>query len=160
KLTASGPATAGKKLLDRDAAWALADILAEVPPPNGFGRRHSIDGGRRIAYKTGTSFGYRDAWAVGFDREHTVGVWVGRSDGAPTPGLTGATPAAPLLYRVFDLLPPPPGDVAGKPPEGSIFASKMNLPARLQRLAGRSNRRQEHPLRILFPRLGSVIVAE
>ncbi len=55
----------------------------------------------RIAFKTGTSYGYRDAWAVGFDGRYTVGVWVGRPDGAPVPGILGRSTAAPILFDAF-----------------------------------------------------------
>src|SRR5690606_40445584 len=55
----------------------------------------------RFAYKTGTSYGYRDAWAIGYDGAHTIAVWVGRADGASTPGLTGRAAAAPLLFDAF-----------------------------------------------------------
>ena len=55
----------------------------------------------RIAFKTGTSYGYRDAWSVGFDGRITIGVWVGRPDGAPVPGLVGRTAAAPILFDAF-----------------------------------------------------------
>jgi penicillin-binding protein 1C len=65
-------------VLDRVAAWYVADILADVPPP-----LNGTPG--RIAYKTGTSYGYRDAWAIGFDGKTAIGVWVGRPDGAPVP---------------------------------------------------------------------------
>lgn len=150
----------GTRLLESDAAWAVTDILADSPPPGGFGRRHSADGGRRIAYKTGTSYGYRDAWAVGFDRDHTVGVWVGRSDAAPNPGATGVTTAAPLLYRIFDQLPVPRTDVAGTPPRNSILADRINIPARLHRWTGSSGEQPAHALRIVFPGVGSVIAAE
>jgi len=161
KMLASASDERGSSwLLKRDVAWALTDILAEVPPPNGFGQRHSGDGGRRIAYKTGTSFGYRDAWAIGFDRDHTIAVWVGRSDAAPNPGAMGITTAAPLMYRIFDLLPTPRGDVAGAAPIGSIFASRTNIPIRLQRLRDARDQHQEHPLRILFPRKGAMIATE
>ena len=64
-----------------------------------------------IAWKTGTSWGGRDAWALGFDRRHVVGVWVGRPDGTPLPGATGRRLALPLLGRVFDLLPAAPRDL-------------------------------------------------
>ena len=96
-------------ILEERAAWQVADILAGVPPPEAA----SAAG---LAFKTGTSYGYRDAWALGFDGRHVVGVWVGRPDGAPVPGLTGITAAAPLLVDVFARLgprhplpPPPPG---------------------------------------------------
>jgi penicillin-binding protein 1C len=160
KMLASSAETEKTTLLAPDVAWALADILAEVPPPPAFAQRRSADGGRRIAYKTGTSFGYRDAWAIGFDRDHTVGVWVGRSDAAPNPGAMGITTAAPLLYRIFDMLPRPQADVAGPPPAASVFANRINVPARLQRFASAPNRRRDRALRILFPRNGSMIGPE
>ena len=81
-------------VLDERAAWQVADILAAVPPPE-------AANASGLAFKTGTSYGYRDAWALGFDGRHVVGVWVGRPDGAPVPGLTGITAAAPLLVDVF-----------------------------------------------------------
>ena len=113
-LTASPPASLGDDglrlpVLDERAAWQVADILAAVPPPE-------AANAAGLAFKTGTSYGYRDAWALGFDGRHVVGVWVGRPDGAPVPGLTGITAAAPLLVDVFARLgprhplpPPPPG---------------------------------------------------
>ena len=67
-----------------------------------------------IAWKTGTSWGGRDAWAFGFDARHVVAVWVGRPDGTPMPGATGASLALPLLARVFDLLPPAPRPAASQ----------------------------------------------
>ena len=113
-FTASPPASLGDDglrlpVLDERAAWQVADILAAVPPPE-------AANAAGLAFKTGTSYGYRDAWALGFDGRHVVGVWVGRPDGAPVPGLTGITAAAPLLVDVFARLgprhplpPPPPG---------------------------------------------------
>ena len=77
---AAAAAIAGRRCSSPIAAWYVADILAGVPPP-----RNGSPG--RIAYKTGTSYGYRDAWAIGFDGAHVIGVWVGRPDGAPVPGL-------------------------------------------------------------------------
>ncbi len=60
---------------------------------------------RKIAWKTGTSYGFRDAWAVGVTPRHVVGVWVGNADGEGRPGLTGYSAAAPVLFDLFDLLP-------------------------------------------------------
>lgn len=95
------------------ASWQVADILAGVSSPQGVPRLE-------IAYKTGTSYGYRDAWAIGFDGRHVLGVWVGRPDAAPVPGLSGIETAAPLLFEAFarsgiehvDFAPPPAGLVA------------------------------------------------
>ncbi len=82
------------RLMDQVAAWQVGNVLIGTPPPeNGV---HN-----RIAFKTGTSYGYRDAWSVGFDGRITVGVWVGRPDGAPVPGLVGRTAAAPILFDAF-----------------------------------------------------------
>ena len=64
-------------------------------------RRRPTPSPASIAYKTGTSYGFRDAWAVGYDGRHTIAVWVGRPDGAATPGLAGRTAAAPLLFDAF-----------------------------------------------------------
>src|SRR5512141_1028317 len=61
-----------------------------------------------VAWKTGTSWGGRDAWAMGLDARHVVGVWVGRPDGTPLPGATGARTALPILARVFERLPAAP----------------------------------------------------
>ena len=81
------------------AAATVAAVLTQRLPDRG------LPG---IAWKTGTSWGGRDAWAFGFDRSHVVGVWIGRPDGTPLPGATGRGLAVPLLGRVFDLLPPAP----------------------------------------------------
>ena len=69
-------------------------MLIGTPPPENAAHN-------RIAFKTGTSYGYRDAWSVGFDGRLTIGVWVGRPDGAPVPGLVGRTAAAPILFDAF-----------------------------------------------------------
>lgn len=99
-----------RRILAPAAAWYVADILKGAPPPANAKR-----GG--IAYKTGTSYGHRDAWAVGFDGRYTIAVWVGRADATATPGLTGRGAAAPLLFDAFariaertvPLPPPRPG---------------------------------------------------
>jgi penicillin-binding protein 1C len=82
------------RLMSEQASFYLTSILREAPPPP------NARGGR-IAFKTGTSYGYRDAWAVGFDGRHTIGVWIGRPDMASTPGLLGRTAAAPILFDAF-----------------------------------------------------------
>ncbi len=81
-------------LLTPAAAWTVADILSGVLPPKGSPKRG-------IAYKTGTSYGYRDAWSVGYDGRHVLGVWVGRADNAATPDITGYATAAPILFEGF-----------------------------------------------------------
>jgi penicillin-binding protein 1C len=113
------------RLMDQVAAWQVGNVLIGTPPPeNGV---HN-----RIAFKTGTSYGYRDAWSVGFDGRMTIGVWVGRPDGAPVPGLVGRIAAAPILFDAFartGKLPVP----LPKPPKGTLLASNAKLPLPLRR---------------------------
>jgi penicillin-binding protein 1C len=92
-------------LMTSHAARMLTDILRASPPPDGRMPRGLIRDSRPIAYKTGTSYGFRDAWAIGYSPSWTVGVWTGRADGTPRPGFYGRNTAAPLLFSVFDRLP-------------------------------------------------------
>ena len=86
-----------QRLLSPVAAWYVSDVLRGSPPPE-----NGVAG--RIAFKTGTSYGYRDAWSVGFDGKHTIGVWVGRPDGAPVPGLIGREARrADTVRRLFPI---------------------------------------------------------
>jgi penicillin-binding protein 1C len=94
------PAAPGARVLSAAAAWQVADGLAGAAPPAGAAPAVPL------AWKTGTAWGHRDAWAIGFDGRHTVGVWVGRADGGAVPGLMGVHAAAPLLFRAFDRLGP------------------------------------------------------
>ncbi|MGA2791996.1 MAG: penicillin-binding protein 1C [Roseiarcus sp.] len=93
RLDAS-PAIGPRRVTDPVAAYYVEDILRGAPPP-----ANSLSG--RIAYKTGTSYGFRDALAIGFDRGSTIAVWVGRPDNAPVPGLVGRQSAAPILFDAF-----------------------------------------------------------
>ncbi len=120
----SGPP---KRLLSPAAAWYVGDILKDAPPPAGAA-------GGRFAYKTGTSYGYRDAWAIGYDGRHTIAVWVGRADGASTPALTGRAAAAPLLFDAFRRLGPERAPLAS-PPAGVLRVSGAQLPPPLKRFA-------------------------
>jgi penicillin-binding protein 1C len=155
RIEPGDPAGEGYDILPVDAAWAVADILADMPPPPGFGVLQTRNGSRRVAYKTGTSFGFRDALAIGFDEDYTVGVWVGRPDGAPTPDAYGITTAAPILYRVFDRLPSPTEDVASWQPKSSILTER-EIPERLQRFQPHADK-GALPLSILFPAEGSTL---
>ena len=81
---------------------------------------------------TGTSYGYRDAWSLGFDGRITIGVWVGRPDGAPVPGLVGRSAAAPILFDAFARTGKTPVALP-KPPRGVLVASNAKLPLPLRR---------------------------
>ena len=118
-------AIAGQRLLSHVASWYVADILCQALPP-----ANAKPG--LLCYKTGTSYGFRDAWSVGFDGNLTVAVWVGRPDGASTPGLTGRTTAAPLLFDAFARVasrrtPMPPA------PSGVLRVANADLPPPLKR---------------------------
>jgi penicillin-binding protein 1C len=119
------------------AAWYVNDILADAPIPPGM-LPAEVRRGRRLAFKTGTSYGYRDFWAFGYDSEATIGVWAGRPDGTPMPGRSGRLTAAPILFKIADLLGPPLSQgvsQGGMPlPAGALLVGRNELPARLQRL--------------------------
>jgi penicillin-binding protein 1C len=123
----------GHALMSPLAAWYVTRILDETPPP----ARWLAAGNRRqashVAYKTGTSYGYRDAWAIGTNARFTVGVWVGRPDGAFSAGRMGRDAAAPILFQIFDQLPLAESAAADTPPAGAILGSTNDLPANLRR---------------------------
>jgi penicillin-binding protein 1C len=143
-----------RRLLDPVAAWYVGNCLIGTPPPENAARN-------RIAFKTGTSYGYRDAWAVGFDGRIAIGVWVGRHDGAPVPGLTGRTAAAPILFDAFartgrNLAPLP------KAPKGALVAASAKLPGPLRRFLPPGDLQRtdgEQALKIQFPVNGTRIEA-
>jgi penicillin-binding protein 1C len=155
RVQASEPSQSLGQFISPAAARATADILADVPSPPGYARQRSADGGRRIAFKTGTSYGFRDAWAVGFDQLHTVGVWVGRPDGAAHLGAYGATVAAPILMQIFDRLPVPRRDVGAGRADLGPLTSLRELPKRLTRFNDFGRDGARHPLEISFPRNGA-----
>jgi len=133
-----------RRLMEPVAAWYVANILVGTTPPD-----NGAPG--RIAFKTGTSYGYRDAWSVGFDGSHTIGVWVGRPDGAPVPGLIGRNAAAPILFDAFARFPAPP-TAPPRPPAGILITTSAKLPPPLKHFAA-SGRFGESGagLHILFP---------
>jgi penicillin-binding protein 1C len=118
--------------LDAPAARLAAGVLVQPFPGGGPGG---------VAWKTGTSWGGRDAWAMGFDARHVVGVWVGRPDGTPMPGATGARLALPILARVMELLPAAPLQGLRPRPERPVMAEAADR------------------LRLLFPPPGAVVEA-
>jgi penicillin-binding protein 1C len=134
-------------LFGATASWQVVDILLGTPAPDGMV-------GKGIAYKTGTSYGFRDAWAVGFDGHLVIGVWVGRADGTAVPDLTGRKAAAPILFEVFDAVAPVRADLAV--PED---LHKAPLPATLVHFdrPTASRKSVSAPPAILFPPDGASI---
>jgi penicillin-binding protein 1C len=140
------PRARGERLLSPAATWYITEILRNAPAP-----ANAKPG--QIAYKTGTSYGYRDAWAVGFDGRHTVAVWVGRPDGAATPGLSGRATAAPILFDAFARLSRRRTPLAPAP-AGVFLGAGNDLPPPLRRFRERSTESTQSPeatLQIAFP---------
>jgi len=140
------------QVLPAIAAWQIADILSGVNPPKGATQRG-------IAYKTGTSYGYRDAWAIGFDGRHVLGVWVGRADGSAVPGISGFGTAAPLLFDAFvkSGLPITP---LPRAPAGALRQAFSDLPVTLRRFESTASETKprgvaEAAPQIVFPPQGA-----
>jgi len=87
------------------AIYLTFDAMLDVERPNDLSNWEMFQSSERIAWKTGTSFGFRDAWAIGVTPKFVVGVWAGNADGEGRPGLVGIKAAAPILFDVFDILP-------------------------------------------------------
>lgn len=144
------------RLLDPVSSWYVGNILLGAPPPEnaGFGR---------IAFKTGTSYGYRDAWAIGFDGKRTIAVWVGRPDGQPVAGMIGRAVAAPILFDAFARAAPKIEPLRAAP-AGAIVASTARLPLPLRRFMPLGEMRTaasaEPPLKITFPLNGAHLALE
>ena len=144
----------GKALMGRAAAWQVGHVLAGIRPPAAAGPKG------RVAFKTGTSYGHRDAWAIGWDGRYVVGVWMGRPDGTPVPGAFGGSLAAPVMFETFDRvrvraepLPPPP-------PEALLLANAA-LPPPLRAFRGAANLRNGGPrLELQFPPDGAQLLAD
>jgi penicillin-binding protein 1C len=146
----SQAAAATATILSEEAAWQVSDMLSGVKPPQGAAHR-------AIAYKTGTSYGYRDAWSIGFDGRYVIGVWVGRPDAGAAPGLSGYESAAPILFESFAK-----SGLAAVPlpraPSGAWRPERDALPVTLQRfspsedgLVAAAAQPAEPPPQIVFP---------
>ncbi|TNE67319.1 MAG: penicillin-binding protein 1C [Bacteroidetes bacterium] len=88
------------------AIWFAFEAMQQVERPTSAGEWELFEASRRVAWKTGTSFGFRDAWAAGVTPRYAVGVWAGNADGEGRPGLLGVEIAAPVLFEIFEQLPP------------------------------------------------------
>ncbi len=100
-----GKTSKEKTIFGAGAIYSTFKALKEVNRPEGNEQWRFFDSSKEIAWKTGTSFGFRDAWAIGSTKDYVVGVWVGNADGEGRPGLVGVSTAGPVLFSVFDLLP-------------------------------------------------------
>lgn len=135
-----------KAFISAQSASQITRILRQVPHPGGRVPSWLSQDAPPIAYKTGTSYGYRDAWAAGYTDEWTVVIWTGRADGAPRYGMTGRAAAAPLLFDVFALLPHAQG-------QAQAYHAPEAAPAGLLRILGPDETQPQ----ILFPEDGAQI---
>lgn len=127
----------GNRILSPAAAWQIGHILSGIAPPTGAAQW-------KIAYKTGTSYGHRDAWAIGYDGQHVIGVWMGRPDGTPVPGAFGGDMAAPVLFQAFERVAGQPTPLPPPPPDTLILGT-ADLPQALRRFTGRHAAFQPDP---------------
>lgn len=97
--------TLPKYAINAGASYATAEAMAMVTRPDERASWEVFGGSEKIAWKTGTSYGFRDAWAVGLTAKYTVGVWVGNASGEGRPGITGLNAAAPTMFDIFNILP-------------------------------------------------------
>lgn len=135
-----------RRLVSPGAAWIVRSILIEQDRPGYRADTFDASGRLPVAWKTGTSYGFRDAWAIGSTPRHTVGVWVGRPDGTPLPGQYGAITALPLLLEVVDSLPRRPGDSDRQLPPAGVSRQDVCWPggqAPAQTPAGQCQRRRQ-----------------
>lgn len=135
------------------AAWQVTHILSGIAPPKGAAAHAG-----QIAYKTGTSYGHRDAWAIGFDGRYVVGVWLGRPDGTPVPGAFGGALAAPALFEVFGRISSERTPLAPPPPDALIVGT-ADLPEQLRQFRSRDvvfARGPDRPF-VAFPLDGAVL---
>lgn len=143
-----------QRVISEVAAWHLSDILRGLTPPRG--GQPGV-----LAYKTGTSYGHRDAWAIGYDGQHVIGVWMGRPDGTPVPGAFGGALAAPVLFEAFGHLKAEFKPFAPPPPDTLILGA-AELPLPLRRFKGRQaafETRSNAP-QVLFPPDGAILASE
>lgn len=145
---APGPVASGAQIIAPEAAWHLGQILAKAPRP-------AYLPGWPLAFKTGTSYGHRDAWAVGFDGRYVAGIWVGRADGTPLPGTFGLDVAAPVLFEVFAHLGASPAPLPPAPP-GTLDVANAALPLPLQHFGPQLAQDDTAP-KLAFPPEGAAL---
>jgi len=157
------PAAPPHRLFGPVAAWYLRDILDGVALPDGWAMGQGLLQHRAIGFKTGTSYGFRDAWAAGFSNDYTVVVWVGRPDGTPRPGHVGREAGAPVLLKMFGLLPPDRRPAPPVPAGALLVRAADELPPSLRTFTREASAPQPQqmaglpPPVIAFPPNGAVV---
>jgi penicillin-binding protein 1C len=136
-----------RRFVRPQTAQRVLEILASSPHPAGRVPAAVARGAPQVAFKTGTSYGFRDAWAMGVSNGYAIGVWVGRPDGAPRPGATGRSEALPVLFEAFDLLGTP------AEPEREPQQHERVAPALV-----RFEHNEREDLSILFPPSGAEVL--
>lgn len=142
----------GHRFMSASSSDEILRILKSAPTPSGRMPSSLTKDAPEIAFKTGTSYGFRDSWAAGVARGYAVVVWVGRADGAPRPGKTGRDAALPVLFTVFDRVANElaPDSVA----EDRLLAERRSDP---KYAMSRFSRRDDPPM-ILFPPENAVLM--
>lgn len=141
----SGASDPGYRLMSRDSAQKILNILQDTPSPSGRMPGRLTASAPQVAFKTGTSYGFRDAWAAGVAGDYAFVVWVGRADGAPRPGQTGRKAALPILFEMADRV---------NERFGGANSAQVRLTSRTSRKASGSQSQfaeEDTPPQILFP---------
>lgn len=133
RVIAAAPTESAAPFLGDLARHYVTEILQSSPPPPGRAYAEAT-GAQSIAFKTGTSFGFRDAWAAGYTNEATVVVWFGRVEGTPRPGYFGRNTAAPVMFDIFALLPPDHTPARPVPRDAILAERTEDLPLALRHL--------------------------
>jgi penicillin-binding protein 1C len=136
-----------RRFVRPQTAERMLEILATSPHPAGRIPAQVAQGAPRVAFKTGTSYGFRDAWSFGVSNGYAIGVWVGRPDGAPRPGATGRSEALPILFEAFDLIGGPTEPNRAPEEHHDVAPALVRLDAE-----------EREGLSILFPPSGAVVL--
>jgi len=136
-----------RRFVRDETAARVLEILATSPHPAGRIPSQVAQGAPQVAFKTGTSYGFRDAWALGVSNGYAIGVWVGRPDGSPRPGATGRSEALPILFEAFDLLGTPTAPVRQEHEREDVAPALV-----------RFEREEREGLSILFPPAGAEVL--
>jgi penicillin-binding protein 1C len=136
-----------RRFVRGETAERVLEILASSPHPAGRIPAAVAQGAPDVAFKTGTSYGFRDAWSVGVSNGYAIGVWVGRPDGAPRPGATGRSEALPIVFDAFDLLGVPSEPLREQRQEHHVAPALVRLETS-----------EREGLSILFPPTGAQVL--